>query len=59
MGAKRARVMVVHGDLKSLEDVRAFREVSPEHLRALLKKLEADVAEHPPAPSRTQTLPTR
>jgi len=37
---KHARVMVLHTDVKSFADVRALRDVSPEQLHAMLKKLE-------------------
>ncbi|HEY6234483.1 MAG TPA: hypothetical protein VIW69_05160, partial [Candidatus Elarobacter sp.] len=64
LDTKRARVMIVHGDIvhgdaKTLNEVRALDGASPEHLRALLKKLEGDALAHDPAPPRSPPLQTR
>jgi beta-lactamase regulating signal transducer with metallopeptidase domain len=56
---KRARVMVVHGDARMLNEIRARDTASPEHLHALLKKLEAEGLAHDTAPPSPKTPPTR
>jgi beta-lactamase regulating signal transducer with metallopeptidase domain len=44
---KRARVMLLHGNAKTLDDARLFDGFSPERVRALIKKLESQ-----PPPTR-------
>jgi beta-lactamase regulating signal transducer with metallopeptidase domain len=46
---KHARVMVLHGDMKTLDDTRVLDGFTPERVNALIKKLEAD---SPPLPTR-------
>jgi beta-lactamase regulating signal transducer with metallopeptidase domain len=51
--AKHARVMMLHGDARVLEDLRELDGATPERMRALLKRLEADDLAHDPAPPRS------
>jgi beta-lactamase regulating signal transducer with metallopeptidase domain len=54
LDAKHARVMMVHGDAQTLKDIRTLDGVSPEHLNALLKKLEAGSAARDAVPPHTR-----
>jgi len=46
LDAKHARVLMLHGDVQTLKDIRTLDGVSPEHLQALLKKIDARSVAH-------------
>ena len=55
----RARMMMVHADPRTLEDIRALDGATPEQLPALLKKLDVDRIQHDTASPRSPPPHTR